>query len=384
MVTISQSDIVKPVDRLSLHTSSISPIPKSLFLALKDPHWCNAMYGEYNVLVKNGTWILVPRPSSVNLVRFMWLFKHKFHADGTLSRYKARLVANDSIQQLGVDFDEKFSPIVKPATIRTVLSLVVSRKWPIHQLDVKNAFLNSDLSMIVFMHQPLRFIDSRYPHHVCLLQRSLYGLRQAPHGSQVAYLLIYVYDIILTASSPALLSRLSTIYKRKYALQLLERAHMVHCNPSRTPVDTESTLGPKGPLGFCLYLYASTTTSLVGYTDADRACCPSTHRSASGYCVFFGDNLLSWSANRQHTLSRSNAKAEYRGVANIVAETAWLRNLLRELHSPLSTATLVYCDNVSAIYMLEFYMYPAVISMPISSPGDCLQPCLNNFDPLSV
>ncbi|GKE05849.1 ribonuclease H-like domain-containing protein, partial [Tanacetum coccineum] len=64
-----------------------------------------------------------------------------------------------------------------------------------------------------------------------------------------------------------------------------------------------------------------------------------------------GDNLLSWSAKRQHTLSRFSAEAEYRGVANVVAETAWLRNLLRELHSPLSTATLVYCDNVSAVYM---------------------------------
>ncbi|GJW13038.1 ribonuclease H-like domain-containing protein [Tanacetum coccineum] len=82
--------------------------------------------------------------SGINMVRSMWLFKHKFHADGTLSHYKARLVANGSSQQLGVDFDETFSQVVKPATIRTVLSLVVSRKWSIHQLDVKNAFLNDD------------------------------------------------------------------------------------------------------------------------------------------------------------------------------------------------------------------------------------------------
>ncbi|GKF81844.1 ribonuclease H-like domain-containing protein [Tanacetum coccineum] len=106
MVTRSQAEIFKPIDRLSLHTSSLSSIPKSPFLALKDPHWSNAMYDEYNALVKNGTWNLVPRPSDVNLVRSMWLFKHNFHADGTLSRYKARLVANGSSQQLGVDFDE--------------------------------------------------------------------------------------------------------------------------------------------------------------------------------------------------------------------------------------------------------------------------------------
>ena len=170
MVTRSQSSIVKPVQRLSLHTSSISPIPKSPSLALKIPQWRNAMYDEFNALVKNGTWILVPRPSNVNLVRSMWLFKHKFHADGTLSHYKALMVANGSIQQLGIDCDETFSPVVKPATIRIVLSLAVSREWPIHQLDVKNAFPNGNFSETVYIHQPPRFVDSRYPHHVCLLQ----------------------------------------------------------------------------------------------------------------------------------------------------------------------------------------------------------------------
>ncbi|GKF84990.1 ribonuclease H-like domain-containing protein, partial [Tanacetum coccineum] len=112
MVTRSQFGIVKPMERLSLHTSYLSPIPKSPFIALKDPNWCNAMYDEYNALVKNGTWILVPRSSNVNLVRSIWLFMHKFHADGTLSHYKARLVANGSNQQHSVDFDETFSPVV--------------------------------------------------------------------------------------------------------------------------------------------------------------------------------------------------------------------------------------------------------------------------------
>nr|GFA16598.1 putative reverse transcriptase domain-containing protein [Tanacetum cinerariifolium] len=84
------------------------------------------MYDEYNALVKNGTWLLVPRAVCVNMVRSMWLFKHKFHADGNLSRYKARLVANGSSQQLGVDFDETFSLIVKPATIHGIILIAFS------------------------------------------------------------------------------------------------------------------------------------------------------------------------------------------------------------------------------------------------------------------
>ncbi|GJR57613.1 ribonuclease H-like domain-containing protein [Tanacetum coccineum] len=107
----------------------------------------------------------------------------------------------------------------------------------------------------------------------------------------------------------------------------------------------------RGTMPYGLQLFSPTTSSLVAYSDADWAGCLTTRRSTSGYCVFLGNNLLSWSSKRQVTLSRSSAEAEYRGVANAVAETCWLRNLLRELHTPLSTTTLVYCDNVSAVYL---------------------------------
>ncbi|GJU55213.1 ribonuclease H-like domain-containing protein [Tanacetum coccineum] len=106
----------------------------------------------------------------------------------------------------------------------------------------------------------------------------------------------------------------------------------------------------RGTMDFGLHLYFSATTLLVVYIDADWADCPSTRMSTLGYCVFLRDNLLSWSTKRQHTIFRSSAEAEYRGVANVVAETTWVHNLLRELHSPLMTATLVYCDNVGAVY----------------------------------
>ncbi|GKA44796.1 ribonuclease H-like domain-containing protein [Tanacetum coccineum] len=308
--------IVKPIDRLSLHTSFISPIPKNPSHALKDPNWRNAMYDEYNALVKNGTWLLIPRPAGVNMVRSMWLFKHKFHVDGTLSRYKARLVANGSSQQLGVDFDETFSSVVKPATIRTVLSLAVSCQWPIHQLDVKNAFLNDDLSETLYMHQP-----SVMPHELDFII-----VAAIPHCLSIDMVLSptsadYFLGIFADRTPIGLF-----LSQKKYALQLFERAHMVSCNPSWTPVDTESKQGPEGAPGTLdlgLHLYASSTTSLVSYTDVDWAGCPITR----------------------------SVEAEYRGVANIVAETAWLRNVLRELHSPLWTATLVYCDNISDVYM---------------------------------
>ncbi|GJW13075.1 ribonuclease H-like domain-containing protein [Tanacetum coccineum] len=249
---------------------------------------------------------------------------------------------------------------------------------------------------------------------------------------------LYVDDIVPTASSEGLLQRIIRslhqefamtdlgplnyflgksvtrdslglfLSQKKYAVEILEKVHMVNCNPSRTPVDTESKLGVdgdpisdptlyrslagslqyltftrpdisyavqqvclhmhdprephlsalkrilryvQGTLYYGLQLFFSSTTDLVAYFDANWAGCPTTRRSTSGYCVFLGNNLLSWSSKRQPTLSRSSAEAEYRGVANVVAETCWLRNLLRELHTPLSSVTLVYCDNVSAVYL---------------------------------
>ena len=107
----------------------------------------------------------------------------------------------------------------------------------------------------------------------------------------------------------------------------------------------------KGSLSAGLQLGTGTTDQLTAYSDADWAGCPDTRRSTSGFCVYLGDNLVSWSSKRQTTVSRSSAEAEYRAVAHVVAECCWLRQLLQELHISIPRATVVYCDNVSAVYM---------------------------------
>ncbi|GJX38962.1 ribonuclease H-like domain-containing protein [Tanacetum coccineum] len=128
----------------------------------------------------------------------------------------------------------------------------------------------------------------------------------------------------------------------------------------------------RGTLDHGLQLFSSSTTYLVAYSDANWAGCPTTRRSTLGYCVFLVKNLLSWSSKRQPTLSRSSAEAEYRGVANVVVETCWLRNLLRELHTPLSFATLVYCDNLSNLgYRSESPSDPSLISLLTFFTKDC-------------
>nr|GEX51344.1 ribonuclease H-like domain-containing protein [Tanacetum cinerariifolium] len=266
------------------------------------------MHDEYNELVKNGTWILVPRLAGINFVRSMWLFKHKFHADGTLSRYKSHLVAGGSSQQLGIEYDDTFSPVVKPATIRTVLSLAVSHKWPIHQLDVKNTFLNGDLSETVYMHQPQ-------------------ALWTPGTLTKLGFSDLQVMSLVLDFTI-AVVTLLYSFFVRDLRPDISYAVQQIF-----------------------LYMHDPREPHLTALKHADWAGCPSTRRSTLGYCVFLGDNLLSWSSMCQQTISHSSAEAEYQGVANVVAETTWLRNLLRELHSPLSATALVYCDNVSTTYL---------------------------------
>ena len=467
MVTRGKRGFRQHVDRLNLHAAALSPVPTTYRGPLADPNWRQAMDEEFLALQSNNTWTLVPRPPNANIVTGKWIFRHKLNSDGTLDRYKARWVLRGFTQRPGVDFDETFSPVVKPATVRTVLTLALSQDWPVHQLDVKNAFLHGTLTETVYCSQPSGFVDSSKPEFVCRLNRSLYGLKQAPRAwysrfasyllqlgfveaksdtslfiyrreGETVYLLLYVDDIVLTASSTSVLRRTidalqrefpmkdlgplehflgisvtrssGTIFlsQRQYTLEILDRAGMTACKPCSTPVDTQSKVSSDGApvedatfyrslagalqyLTFtrpdiayavqqvCLYmhdprephlaavkrilrylcgtvdyglrLHRAPVSDLVVYSDADWAGCPDTRKSTSGYAVFLGDNLVSWSSKRQHTVSRSSAEAEYRAVANAVAEASWLRQLLQELLSPLRRATLVYCDNVSAVYL---------------------------------
>ncbi|GJS54483.1 ribonuclease H-like domain-containing protein [Tanacetum coccineum] len=329
MVTRAQVGTFKPNPRFHGYTSHISPLPKSPIVALSDSNWRDAMY-------------------------------------------KARLVANGRSEQYGVDFDDTFSLIAPRAWFQ---------RFAGYALRVRFSSSRSDSSLFIY-----------------------------PHDFEVAYLLIYVDDVVLTASSTDLLQRfISSLHKefdmtdlgalnyflgisitrdstgmflsqKKNAMELLDRAHMASYNPTRTSVDTESKLGADGDPVSNHILYHSLAGSLqyltfirpdISYV-VQQVClymhdprepyfsalkywagCPITRRSTSGYCVFLGDNLLSWSSKQQHTLSRSSTEAEYRVVDNVVAETAWLHNLLRELHMPLSSATLVYCVNVSVIYLTD-------------------------------
>lgn len=137
------------------------------------------MQSEFDALQKTHTWYLVPLHPQQNLVGYKWVYCVKHKADGSINRFKARLVTKCFHQQKGLDYYETFNLVAKHVTIRLLLALATQYDWFFHQLDVSNAFLHGNLSEDVFMVQPFGFIDSSKPDYACKLHRSLYGLKQS-------------------------------------------------------------------------------------------------------------------------------------------------------------------------------------------------------------
>ena len=211
--------------------------PNIVMEALKSNQWKKTMEAEIQALNQNQTWFIIPCLPHYNVVGHKWVYKLKYNPDGSIQRHKAWLVAKGFHQTPEVDFSETFNPVIKPTTVRIILTIVVTKGWKIQQLDVNNAFLNGKLQEIVFMSQPERFVDPEKPEYVCKLHKALYGLKQAPRawfeelwstlfkwgfkdskvdtslflyseGCNSFFLLLYVDDILITLNNPNLVTRL--------------------------------------------------------------------------------------------------------------------------------------------------------------------------------
>ncbi|GKA12548.1 ribonuclease H-like domain-containing protein [Tanacetum coccineum] len=273
---------VGPINDILYLLSTISPIPKSYNHAFQDPHWYHAMLDEYNVLIKNNTWILVPRPSDANIVRSLWLFRHKYNADGTLN--------------------VKGSPCCGMA----------------------------DASDYSLMSRMLFYMRDLYMGLKRGIPRAWF---QEDLAAYAAELVFFIADCISVTRNTLRMF----LSQQKYASELLECAGMLTCNPCRTPIDTDSKLSVDGDHVSDPTLYCSLAGALqyLTFTRLDISYVvqqafwglwvPHYSFGYFGYCVFLGNNLILWSSKRQVTLSRSSAKAEYRGVANAVAETCCCR-----------------------------------------------------------
>ncbi|KAJ4771019.1 Gag/pol [Rhynchospora pubera] len=459
-----------------ISTAPTETEPTTFRQANQSSIWRAAMSQEIDALAQNQTWTLVPPPTDHNIVGCKWVYRIKRHSDGSIERYKARLVAKGFTQEEGIDFFDTFSPVIRPMTIRLVLSLALSLGWTIKQLDVQNAFLHGTLQETVYMSQPPGFVDPSYPSHVCRLNKALYGLKQSPRAwfhtltsALIAYgfcasnydpslfvyhyagstivVLVYVDDIIVTGDNSLLLSKAiqhlhshfaikdlgslkfflgievtSTSHgfhltQTKYLKDILSRANMLASKPTASPMVVNTSLSIhdgdpmenpslyrmivgalqyatrtrpdiafavnkvsqfmhspstshwdavkrilryiNGTLTHGLTLKPSTNPILHAYSDSDWAGCKDDRRSTSGYAIFLGPNLISWSAKKQTTVSRSSTEAEYRALALASAELVWLQFLLHELHISCPSSPILWCDNIGATFLASNPMFHA-------------------------
>ncbi|KAK2353155.1 putative mitochondrial protein [Trifolium repens] len=213
-------------------------IPKSTGEAMTDPNWRQAMVEEMAALHSNNTWDIVSLPPHKTTVGCRWVYTVKVGPDGQIDRFKARLVAKGYTQIFGLDYGDTFSPVAKISYVRLFLAMAAIHHWPLHQLDIKNAFLHGELEEEVYMDQPLGFTIPGNSKLVCRLRRSLYGLKQSPrawfgrfssaliqfgmtrceadhsvfflHSSagQRIFLVVYVDDIVITGDDPDGIQRL--------------------------------------------------------------------------------------------------------------------------------------------------------------------------------
>nr|KYP55969.1 Copia protein [Cajanus cajan] len=331
MTTRSKNGIIKPRINSTLLLSSTEP--KTVKVALIDPNWFVAMKAEIKALHDNNTWRLVELPSGRKPIGCRWVFRIKENFDGSINKYKARLVVKGFDQQPDLHFSKTFSPVVKPVIIRIVFSLAVSL--------------------------------------VCKLQKALYGLKHAPcawferltsvllmlgfnkskcdpslfifsDSTTIVYMLVYMDDIILTRNSSPIIGYIS-----------VNKVSQFMCSPMEEhwKVVKRILRYLKGTIGHGLmFTPANSTTffNLTTFTDVDKAIDPNDRRSTLAACIYLGPNMVSWWSKKQLLVATSSTEVEYRALAQAVTEVLWIQSFLKELQIKFNTP-IVLCDNHSTI-----------------------------------
>ncbi|KAK1684275.1 hypothetical protein QYE76_045123 [Lolium multiflorum] len=304
--------------------------------------WQEAMKSEMGSMYDNKVWTLVELPDSRKAVENKWIFKRKTDADGNITVYKARLVAKGFRQIQGVDYDETFSPVAK-----------------LKSMDVKTAFLNGDIEEELYMVQPKGFVDPKNADKVCKLQRSIYGLKQASRswnrrfdkvikdfgfiqchgeaciykkvsGSSVAFLILYVDDILLIGNDIELLSSVKGYLNNSFSMKDLGEASYI--------------LGIK--------IYRDRSRRLIGLSQStylDKIL--KKFRMDESKKGFLPMLPVSWASSKQCTVAKSSTESEYIAASEASSEAVWMKRFIVELGVVPSALDpfVIYCDNMGAI-----------------------------------
>jgi len=273
-----------------------------------------------------------------------WVFRIKYKSNGEVEKFKAQLVAKGFAQKHGIDYDKTFSPVVRFASIRTLLAFAIENDMIIHQMDAVKAFLNGDLEEEIYMQQPEGYVQVDGEHLVCKLRKSLYGLKQSPRcwnkvlsdylkligfeqstadpcvhtkraPNSMVVIAVYVDDLIVVADTMEEMTKVKECLSRKYG--------------------------------------TSSNGALMGYSDADWAGDCDDQHSTTVNLLLFAKGPISWISKKQPFIALSTSETEYIAVNVAAQEVVWLRRLLVDLNAPSKEPTIIMEDNQGAMALAK-------------------------------
>nr|GEV11918.1 zinc finger, CCHC-type [Tanacetum cinerariifolium] len=382
--------------------------PKTFDEAIKShdvAFWKEAINDEMDSIMGNNTWVLTNLPPSCKPLGCKWIFKRRLKLNGTVKKFKARLVIQGFKQKLGIDYFDTYGPVARISTIRLLISMTSIHNLIIHQMDVKTAFLNGELEEEVYMNQPMGFIMPGNDNKVCKLIMSLYGLKHAPKQWHQKFdevvlsngYLLNQADKYLTKefwSSRFFMKDMGeadvilgirikhesngiAISLSHYIEKVLKNFNYSYCTPVSTPLDTCEKLMPNKGLAVsqleysrvisCL-MYAMTCTIpditftvgrliILQYWKVTQMQISNTedNSSTSSWVFVLGGGAISWASKKQTCIIVSTMESEFVALAAAGKKAKWLKNLLFDIPLWVKPMEPLSINCVSAATLAKAY-----------------------------
>ncbi|KAL0445778.1 UNVERIFIED_CONTAM: Retrovirus-related Pol polyprotein from transposon RE2 [Sesamum latifolium] len=362
--------------------------------------WLEAIKSEMDSMGSNQVWTLIDPPKGARPVGCKWVYKRKLGADGEVTAFKARLVAKGYTQRPGVNFEETYSPVAMAKSIRILLVIAAWYDYEIWQMDMKTAFLNGFVEEEIFMDQPEGFTAVGEEQKVCRLRRSIYGLKQASQswntrfdevirgydfikndydpciykkisGSSVAYLVLYVDDILLIGNDVKILGDIKAWLSTQFSMKKMGEASYILC--IKIYRDRSRRM-----LGLTQSSYIEKVLKRFKMEHSKRGLLPMRYQACAGeahwgavksilkylkrtkdmFLIYNGGELIlegysdaSFESDDDDAKSQSNFVFKLNGASKAANEAIWMKNYIQELGvvPNIAEPVVIFCDNNGAI-----------------------------------
>ncbi|GKE48125.1 zinc finger, CCHC-type containing protein, partial [Tanacetum coccineum] len=364
--------------------------PKTFDKAMKSQDvafWKEAINDEMDSIMGNNTWVLTDLPLCCRPLGCKWIFKRKLKVDGTVEKFKTRLVIRGFKQKSGIDYFDTYAPVAHISTIRLLIAMVSIHSLIIHQMDVKTAFLNRELEEEVYMNQPLGFILPGNKNKVCKLVKSLYGLKHAPKqwhqkfdelvlsngyllnqadkcvsnkfdaSGKGVIICIYVDGMLIFGTDQVQVDLTKEFLSSMFSIKDIGEADKFNysdCTPVSTPLDTCEKLMPNRGLAVSQLEYSR----VIGCLMCDMTCTRPDIAFDVGKLSRYTSNLgtkhsqaIQRGSKKQTYITGSTIESEFMALAAAGKEAEWLKNLLLEIPlwvKPMAPIS-IRCDSAATL-----------------------------------